>query len=74
MFYSYTGGEHKNMFVRFSLKINASSSYCYLSKFYCRKEVWAMQKLFIRKKEKRKKMMMRKMDTKVSEISKTIDT
>jgi len=33
MFYSYIGGEHKNMFDRFSIpQINALSSCCYLSK------------------------------------------
>ena len=32
MFYSYTGGKHKNMFDRFPLKINALSFCCYLSK------------------------------------------
>ena len=32
-------------------QINAPSSYCYLSKVCCRKEAWAMQKLFIKKEE-----------------------
>ena len=63
MFYSYTGGEHKSMLVRLSLNINAPSSCCYLSKFYCRKETWAMQKLFIRKKKRKKiKKVEKKMD------------
>ena len=35
--------------------MNAPSSCCYLSKFYCRKEAWAMQKLFIKKEEKRER-------------------
>ena len=53
MFYSYTRGEHKNMLVRFPLKINAPSSCYYLSKFCCRTKV-------IRKKEKKKMMTKKK--------------
>ena len=46
-------------------------------KFCCRKETWAMQNLFIKKKKKKKKNddeELKKMDTKVSEIFKTIGT
>jgi hypothetical protein len=61
MFYSYTGGEHKNMLVRFSIcQINALSSCCYLSKVYvAEKKHLAMQKLFTL--EKREKVL-EKMD------------
>ena len=41
-------------------------------KFYCRKEAWAMQKLFI-KKERKKKEELRKIGQ-VSEILKTMGT
>ena len=41
-------------------------------KFYRRKEAWAMQKLFIKKRE-RKKKELRKI-AQVSEISKTMGT
>jgi hypothetical protein len=44
----------KNMFDRFFHQINAPSSCCYLSKDYCGKEAWAIQKLF-KKEEKREK-------------------
>ena len=57
MFYSYTKSEHKNMLARFSLKRNAPSSCCYLSKsFVVEKRHEAMKKLFIKIKRKRKKV------------------
>ena len=68
MFYSYTGGEHKNMFVRFSLKINASSSYCYLSKFYCRKEAWSYAKVIYKKKEDKEKKLRKNGHNSVRDI------
>jgi hypothetical protein len=53
MFYSYTGSEHKNMLVRFSIhQINAPSLVSYLSRFCCRKETWGYAKV-IHKKEKK---------------------
>jgi hypothetical protein len=53
MFYSYTGGEHKNMLVKFSIyQVNAPSSCSYLSQsFVAEKRHGAMQKLFIKKKK-----------------------
>ena len=42
-------------------------------KFYCRKEAWAMQELFIKKGKKRKKRELRK-NGQVSEIFKTMGT
>ena len=42
-------------------------------KFCCRKEAWAMQKLFIYKKEEKKKRELGK-NGQVSEISKTMGT
>jgi hypothetical protein len=56
MFYSYTGSEHKNMLDRFFIhQINSLSSCCYLSKvLFQKRDMGAMQKLFI-KKEKEKK-------------------
>jgi hypothetical protein len=71
MFYSYTGGEYKNMFVRFSIhQINAPNSCFYLSKFCCIKETWGYVKVIhkqniIKREEKRVEI---KMDTKVSKI------
>ena len=64
MHYSYTGGEHKNMLVRFFIhQINAPSSYWYLSQsFVAEKRHGAMQKYW------------KKMDTKMSEILKTMGT
>jgi hypothetical protein len=71
MFYSYTGGEHKNMLDRFSIyQINAPSSCYYLLKFYCRKEARGYAKVIHKKEEK----MIKKIDTKVSEILKTMGT
>jgi hypothetical protein len=56
MFYSYTRGEHKNMFVRFSIhQINVLSSYCYLSKFCCKKETWGYAKVIHKKYNKKGK-------------------
>ena len=70
MFYSYTRSEHKNMFVRFSIhQINAPSSLSYLSKFITEKETWGYAKFIHEKRELRKKI-----DTKVSEIFKTVGT
>jgi hypothetical protein len=71
MFYSYTGGEHKNMLVRFSIcQINALSSCCYLSKVYvAEKKHLAMQKLFTL--EKREKVLKKRQ---VSKIYKTKGT
>jgi hypothetical protein len=60
------------MLDRFSIhQINALSSCFYLSKVHCRKEAWAMQKLFI-KKEKIKKELRK--NGQVSEISKIMGT
>ena len=68
------GVNTKTCLIGFSInQINAQSPCCYLSKFYCRKEAWAMQKSFI-KKEKRKKWWWEKMDTKVLVIYKTMGT
>ena len=57
MFYSYTGGEHKNILVRFSIhKINAPKFLLLSFKsFAAEKKHGDMQKLFIKKKEKKKK-------------------
>ena len=67
MFYSYTGGEHKNMLVRFSLKINAPSSCYYLSKVLLQKRGMGYAKVIHRKKEKKenKKIELRKIWTSV---------
>ena len=47
------GVNTKNMFVRYSFhQINAPSSCCYLSKFYCRKEAWGYAKVIHKKKKK----------------------
>ena len=74
MFYYYTRGEHKNKLDRFSIhQINAPSSCCYLLKFCCRKETWGYAKV-IYKKRKRKNDDEEKMDTKVTEILKTMGT
>ena len=73
MFYPYTGGEHKNIFVRFPLKINAPSSCCYLSNVLLQKKAWDMQKLFIKKEKEKKQRELRK-NGQVSEISKTMGT
>ena len=73
MFYSYTGGEHKNMLVRFPLKINASSSCFYLSQSsIAEKRHGAMQKLFIKEEKKGKKKSWK--NGQVSEIFKTMGT
>ena len=37
-------------------QINALSSCCYLSKVCCRKETWAMQKLFIKNREEERRI------------------
>jgi hypothetical protein len=59
MFHSYTGREHKNMLVRFSIhQINALSSCCYLSKVLLQKRGMGICKSYSskrRKKELRKK-------------------
>ena len=70
MFYSYTGNRHKNMLDR----INAPSSCKCLSwqVSIAERESWAMQKLFIKNKEK-KKMSWEK-NGQVFEISKTMGT
>ena len=52
MHYSYTGGEHKNMLVRFPLKKNVQNPCCYLSKDLLQKRGMAMQKLFKKKLKK----------------------
>ena len=59
MFYSYTRGEHKNMLVRFSIhQINVPSSCYYLSKvFVAEKRHGAVQKLFRKKREEKKKKL-----------------
>jgi hypothetical protein len=64
------------MFVRFSIhQRNALSSCCYLSKFCCRKETYGYAKVIHKKyNKKEKKKRVEKMDTKVSEILKTMDT
>ena len=66
MFYSCIGNLHKNMFVR----IHAPSSCKCLSwkVLNCRKEAWAMQKLFIKGKESIEK------NGQVSEMFKTMGT
>ena len=75
MFYSYTRSEHKNMLDRFFIhQINAPSSCCYLSKVLLQKRHGAMQKLFIKKRKKRKKKMSWEKNGQVSEISKTMGT
>jgi hypothetical protein len=53
IFYSYIGNRHKNMFVR----INAPSSCKCLSLkvLVAEKEAWAMQKLFKKRRERKKK-------------------
>jgi hypothetical protein len=50
MFYPNIGGEHKNMLVKFPLKINALSSCCYLSKFLLQKETWGYAKVIHKKR------------------------
>jgi hypothetical protein len=56
MFYSYTGGEHKNMLVRFFIhQINAPNFFLLsLKSFVAEKRHGAMQKLFIKKEDKEK--------------------
>jgi hypothetical protein len=44
------------------------STCCYLSKFYCRKEAWAMQKLFMKKEKERKKKEFEKKWTSVRDL------
>jgi hypothetical protein len=58
MFYSYTGGEHKNMFVRFFIhQINAPKFLLLsLKSFVAEKRHGAMQKLFIKNKIKKKRV------------------
>jgi hypothetical protein len=57
MFYSYIGNRHKNKFVR----INAPNSwYCLSWKvLIAEREAWAMQKLFVKDKEKELKKWTR---------------
>ena len=43
-------------------------------KFYCRKEAWAMQKLFIRKKKREKRKKKLRKNGQVFEISKKMGT
>ena len=51
------GMNTKTWLIGFSIhQINAPSSCFYLSKFCCRKEAWAMQKLLRKKEEKKKKV------------------
>ena len=71
MFYSYTESEHKNILDRFFHPPNKCSKYLLLSlkSFVTEKRHGAMQKLFIEKEREEKKM-----NTKVSEISKTMGT
>ena len=62
------------MLDRFSIhQINAPTSCCYLSKVLLQKEAWGYAKV-IHKKEKKGKKELKKMDTKVSEIFKTMGT
>jgi hypothetical protein len=71
MFYSYTRREHKNMLVRFSIhQINAPNSCCYLSKVLLQKKAMELCNSYSLKKEREEK----KMDTKVSEISRIMGT
>ena len=73
MFYSYIGGEHKNMLDRFLIyQINALSSCCYLSKFCCKKETWGYAKVIHKKREKDKEKLTK--NVQVSEILKTMGT
>ena len=67
MFYSYTGNRHKNILAR----INAPSSCkCLFWKVsITEKEAWAMQKLFMKEKEKKKWK-----NGQMSKISKTMGT
>jgi hypothetical protein len=61
MFYSYTGGEHKNILDRFSIhQINALSSCYYLLKFCYEKEVWGYAKIIHKKEEKMIKKLTQK--------------
>jgi hypothetical protein len=55
MFYFYTGGEHKNMLVRFPLQISAPSSCYYLSKVLLQKRGIGYAKV-IHKKEENKRV------------------
>jgi hypothetical protein len=58
MFYSYTRGEHKNIFDRFTHQINAPSSWISLLKsFVIEKRHGAMQKLFIKREKRGEKKM-----------------
>jgi hypothetical protein len=62
MFYSYTWGEHKNMFARFSIhQLNAPSSCCYLSKVLLQKRDMGLCKSYS-KKVKKKTREFKKMD------------
>jgi hypothetical protein len=58
MFYSYIGGEHKNMLVRFFIhQINAPKFFLLsLKSFVAEKRHGAMQKLFIKKNIKKKRV------------------
>ena len=56
MFYSYTEGEHKNMLVRFPLKINAPSSCYYLSKVLLQKRGMVYAKVIQKKRERKKEL------------------
>ena len=61
MFYSYIGGEHKNMLDRFSIhQINALSSCCYLSKVLLQKRGMGYAKVIHKKSEKKKLKKMNK--------------
>ena len=70
MCYSYTGGEHKNVLVRFSIhEINAPKFLLLsLKSFVAEKRHGAMQKLFIKKKKKKKKKRDEKKWTSVRDI------
>jgi CRISPR/Cas system-associated exonuclease Cas4 (RecB family) len=58
------------MFDRFFHQINAPSSFAISQIFYCKKEAWAMQELFIKKKKKKREKKEELKNGQVSELSK----
>ena len=71
MFYSYTGGKHKNMPDRFIHQINAPSSCEYLSqKFCCRQETWGYAKEKVKKMDAKMSGVLKTMGTKMAAMKK----
>jgi hypothetical protein len=73
MFYSYTGSEHKKIYP-IGYTPNKCSKFLLLSlkSFVAEKRHVAMQKLFIKKRDKKRKRKVLEKNGQVSDISKTM--